>query len=221
MPHRSLVRLAALVIAGGFLVLWTADWLTLDWLKTHRDDLVAYCQRNMALMLLAYCLSFVAWATLCLPGAGMFALAGGMLFGSVLGTIFAALSAVTGATLAFLLARYLLHDWAHARFAAAFRIIDRGVMRDGALYVFMLRLIIIVPYFVVNPVLGLTDMRLKTFVWASGLGLVANSFMWVNAGTMLGGIERLDDVLSGPVVASFAVIGILPLALKWLFFKTK
>ena len=221
MPHRSLLFLVALAIAGGVLALWTADWLTLDWLKTHRDDLVAYRQRNMAVMVPAYCLAFITWAVLCLPGAGMFALAGGVLFGPVLGTILATLSAVTGATLAFLVARYLLRDWAHARFAAAFRIIDRGVLRDGALYVFMLRLIIVVPYFVVNPVLGLTDMRLRTFVWASGLGLVANSFMWVNAGTMLGSVERLDDVLSGPVVASFALIGILPLALKWLFFKMK
>jgi uncharacterized membrane protein YdjX (TVP38/TMEM64 family) len=78
-----------------------------------------------------------------------------------------------------------------------------------------------VPFFLVNPILGLTAMPLRTFVVASTLGMVANSFMWVNAGTMLNRIDRVEDVLSGPVVLSFALVGILPLVLKWLFFRGK
>lgn len=221
MPRRSLILLVALVIAGSVLFTWASDWMTLEWLKDHRDDMVEFCQGNMALMVAAYCGAFAAWAALCLPGVGLFALAGGLVFGHVLGTILATASAVAGATLAFLAARHLLHDWSHARFAGAFRVINRGVERDGAFYVFMLRLIIVVPFFIVNPVMGLTAMRLRTFVVASIFGMLANSFMWVNAGTMLNRIERIEDVLAGPVVASFALMGVLPLVLKWLFFRKK
>jgi uncharacterized membrane protein YdjX (TVP38/TMEM64 family) len=220
-PRRSLLLLVVFACAGAALFLWASDWMTLAWLKAHRDELVAFCRRNMLTATMIYCGAFVLWAALCLPGVGLFALAGGMLFGHVLGTSLATLSAVIGATVAFLAARYLLHDWAHARFARAFRVIDRGVERDGPFYLFMLRLLIVAPFFVINPVMGLTDMRLATFVWASLLGMVGNSFMWVNAGTMLNRIERIGDVLSGPVVLSFTLVGVLPLILKWLFFRKK
>jgi uncharacterized membrane protein YdjX (TVP38/TMEM64 family) len=220
-PRRSLILLAVLAAAGVGLFIWASDWLTLEWLKEHRDELLAFCQRNMALTVAAYCGAFVTWAALCLPGVGLFALAGGMLFGHVLGTLLAATSATCGATLAFLAARHLLHDWAHARFARMFRIINRGIERDGPLYVFMSRLIIVMPFFLINPVMGLTDIRLRTFVVASILGMVGNSFMWVNAGTMLNRIERIEDVLSAPVIASFTLVGVLPLVLKWLFFREK
>jgi uncharacterized membrane protein YdjX (TVP38/TMEM64 family) len=148
-------------------------------------------------------------------------MAGGMVFGHWMGTAMATISAIAGATVAFLVARHLLRDWVHARFAGMFAVIDRGVARDGGFYLFTLRLIIVVPFFLVNPILGLTAMPLRTFVVASTLGMVANSFMWVNAGTMLNRIDRVEDVLSGPVVLSFALVGILPLVLKWLFFRGK
>ena len=221
MPRRALVLLVLLLALIAAVFTATADWLTLGWLKTHRDDLIALCQRNMLATVLGYLLAFVAWAALCLPGVGLFALAGGMVFGAALGTVLATLAAVSGATLAFLAARYLLRHWAHLRFTRAFGAIDRGVASDGALYVFMLRLIVVVPFFVVNPVMGLTAMRLHTFVWASLLGMLANTFIWVNAGTMLMRINRIEDVLSAPVVLSLTLVGILPLVLKWLFLREK
>lgn len=221
MPRRSLVALACFALAAGSVFVWASDWLTLEWLKTHRDELVALCQRDMAMAVLVYVTAFSAWAALCLPGVGLFALAGGLVFGQALGTLLATLAAVCGASVAFLAARHWFHDWAHARFARAFGVIDRGVRRDGAFYVFMMRLVVFVPFFLVNPLMGLTDMRLRTFVWASTLGMVGNSFLWVNAGTMLGSIERVDDVFSLPVLISFAAVGILPLAVKWLFLRGK
>jgi len=221
LPRRTLVALLLLVLLGAGIFVWAADWLTLEWLRSHRDDLMAFCQQNMLMMVLAYCATFILFATLCLPGAGLITLAGGMLFGQWLGVALATLSAVVGATLAFLIARHLLHDWVHARFARAFALIDRGIARDGPLYLFMLRLIVFVPFFVVNPVMGLTDMRLRVFVMASTLGMLANTFVWVNAGTMLGQINHLQDVFSGRAVFALALIGVLPLALKWLFFREK
>ncbi len=210
-----------LALLGAGIFLWAADWLTLEWLRSHRDDLMAFCRHNMPMAVLAYCATFILFATLCLPGAGLITLAGGMLFGQLLGVALATFSAVVGASFAFLIARHLLHDWVHARFARAFALIDRGITRDGPFYLFMMRLIVFVPFFVVNPVMGLTDMRLRVFIVASTLGMLANTFVWVNAGTMLGQIDHLDDVFSGRAIAALALIGVLPLVLKWLFFRGK
>ena len=221
MPRRTLIALLLLVLFGAGIFVWAADWLTLEWLRSNRDDLKTFCQQNMLMMVLAYCATFVLFAALCVPGVGLITLAGGMLFGQWLGVALATFSALVGATLAFLIARHLLHDWAHARFARAFALIDRGIERDGPFFLFMLRLIVFVPFFVVNPVMGLTDMRLRVFIVASTLGMLANTFVWVNAGTMLGQINHLHDVFSGRAILALALIGILPLALKWLFFREK
>ena len=221
MPRRTLIALLLLVLFGAGIFVWAADWLTLEWLRSNRDDLKTFCQQNMLMMVLAYCATFVLFAALCVPGVGLITLAGGMLFGQWLGVALATFSALVGATLAFLIARHLLHDWAHARFARAFALIDRGIARDGPFFLFMIRLIVFVPFFVVNPVMGLTDMRLRVFIVASTLGMLANTFVWVNAGTMLGQINHLHDVFSWRAILALALIGILPLALKWLFFRDK
>jgi len=220
-PRRTLIMLALLAVAGAGLFLWASEWLTLAWLKGNRDALVAYCRDNMLFAAMTYMVFFALWAALCLPGVGPLAMAGGMVFGHWMGTAFATMPAVAGATVAFLVARHLLRDWAHARFAGMFAVIDRGVARDGGLYLFTLRLIVVVPFFLVNPVMGLTTMPLRIFVLASTLGMLANSFVWVNAGTMLNRIDRVEDVLAPPVIASFALVGVLPLFLKWLFFRGK
>lgn len=221
MPRRSLLLLLALLLISSAAFVAASDWLTLDWLKTHRDDLIAFCEQNMALMIAAYVLTFTVCAALSLPGAALFTMAAGMVFGHVLGVVLATFSAVVGATLAFLIARHLLAAWAHARFRSAFERIDAGIRRDGALYLFMLRLIVVVPFFVVNPVMGLTAMPVRTFVVASTLGMLVNTFVWVNAGTMLAQIDDLGDVFSWQVVAALALIGVLPLVLKWLFYRGK
>ncbi len=221
MPRRSLLLLLALLLISFAAFVAASDWLTLDWLKAHRDDLIAFCDRNMALMIVAYVLTFTVCAALSLPGAALFTMAAGMVFGHVLGVALATFSAVVGATLAFLIARHLLAAWAHARFRSAFARIDAGIRRDGALYLFMLRLIVVVPFFVVNPVMGLTAMPVRTFVVASTLGMLVNTFVWVNAGTMLAQIDDLSDVFSWQVVAALALVGVLPLLLKWLFYRRK
>ena len=221
MPRRSLFLLLLLVVLSATVFVYVSEWLTLEWLKSHRDDLVALCHHNMALAMAAYIAVFVLAATLCLPGAALFALAGGMVFGHVLGVALATLSAVIGATFAFLIARHLLREWAAMRFRGAFAIIDRGVRRDGAYYLFMLRLVVFVPFFVVNPVMGLTAMPVRTFIAATALGMLVNTFIWVNAGTMLVKIDRLEDVFSWQTALALALVGILPIVLKWLFIREK
>jgi uncharacterized membrane protein YdjX (TVP38/TMEM64 family) len=220
-PRRTLIALAMLVALASTAFVWASDWLTLEWLLSHRDELVAFCHRHMLATVLAYMGAFIAVGVLCLPGGGLLTMVGGLLFGLVGGVLLATVSAVIGATAAFLIARHLLRDWAHQRFARAFAAIDRGVARDGALYLFMMRVIIVVPFFVVNPVMGLTSMRTATFVVASIAGMSVNTFIWVNAGTMLGSINTAADILSPRTVLALGLVGALPLALKWLFFRGK
>ena len=170
----------------------------------------------MALMVAAYVGTFILCAALSVPGAAAtLTLAAGMVFGLLPGVALAALAATAGATCSFLIARHLLHDWVHARFTRVFALIDHGIARDGAFYLFMMRLVIVFPFFVVNPVMGLTDMPVRTFMVASLLGMIANTFVWVNAGTMLAKVDSLDDVLSLDTVVALALIGVLPLLLRY------
>lgn len=215
MPRRSLILLILLLLVALAAFWWSQEWLSVEWLTTHRDDLIAFCNANLALMIAAYAGVFILCAALSVPGAAAtLTLAGGMVFGLALGVAVTAVAATIGATGSFLIARHLLHDWMHARFTRAFAIIDAGIARDGAFYLFMMRLVIVFPFFVVNPVMGLTDMRLRTFMLASLLGMIANTFVWVNAGTMLAKMDSLDDVLSLETALALALIGILPLLLR-------
>jgi len=216
-PRRTLLLLLGLGSASALAIWLSTDWLTLEWLVSHRDDLIAFCHDHMAMMIVAYCSVFILCAALCVPGAAStLTLTAGMVFGLLPGVALAATSATIGATCAFLIARHLLHDWVHARFAGVFRIVDRGIARDGAFYLFMMRVVILFPFFIVNPVMGLTNMALRTFIVASFIGMLANTFVWVNAGTMLAKIDSLDDVLSMEAAAALALIGIVPLALRQL-----
>ena len=218
MPRRSLIFLVALLAVALAAFWWSQEWLSLQWLKAHRNDLIAFCNANMPLMVAAYAGTFILCAALSVPGAAAtLTLAGGMVFGLPLGMAVAAVAATIGATASFLIARHLLHDWVHARFARAFAVIDSGIARDGAFYLFMMRLVIVFPFFVVNPVMGLTDMRVRTFMAASLLGMVANTFVWVNAGTMLAKVESFDDVVSLETVLALALIGVLPLLVRTLW----
>ncbi len=215
MPRRAQILLATLLLATVAAFLWSQEWLSVAWLVSHRDDLIDFCQANLLLAMLAYAGAFIVCAALSIPGAAAtLTLAAGMVFGLVPGVALAALAATAGATCSFLIARHLLHDWMHARFTRVFAVIDRGIARDGAFYLFMMRLVIVLPFFVVNPVMGLTDMHLRTFMVASLLGMIANTFVWVNAGTMLAKMDSLDDVLSWEVALALALIGVLPLLVR-------
>ena len=220
MPRRALILLAILAFTGAAAFWFTYDWLSIAWLADHRNDLIEVCQRNLPLAMLAYVGVFILCAALSLPGAAStLTLTAGMVFGLWAGVALSTFAATIGATCAFLIARHLLHDWMHQRFARVFAVIDRGIARDGALYLFMMRLVIVFPFFIVNPVMGLTDMRTRTFVAASAAGMLANTMIWVNAGTMLAKIDSVDDVLSWEIAAALALVGVLPLVIKHVFWR--
>ena len=138
-------------------------------------------------------------------------LAGGALFGLVTGTVVVSFASSIGATLAFLAGRFLFRDAVAARFGERLKAIDAGIARDGAFYLFTLRLVPLFPFFAVNLVMALTRMRVVTFYWVSQLGMLAGTIAYVNAGTQLSHLRSVQDILSPGLVGSMVAVGVLPL----------
>jgi uncharacterized membrane protein YdjX (TVP38/TMEM64 family) len=161
-----------------------------------------------------YFLCYVLMAALSLPGATVMGLAGGAVFGFWVGTAAVSFASTIGATLAFLMSRYLLRDAVQSRFGDRLAAVNEGVAREGAWYLFTLRLIPVFPFFVINLVMGLTPMPARTFYWVSQLGMLGGTMVYVNAGRELGRLESLSGILSPSMLLAFALLGLFPLAVK-------
>lgn len=203
-----LIPLAAIVFAFFYFDL--GHYLTLDALKARQADFAAYYQQSPALVIGAFFLIYVGVAGASLPGAAILTLAAGALFGLVVGTIIVSFASSIGATLAFFASRYLFRDAVRTRFGDRLRAIDEGVARDGAFYLFTLRLVPAFPFFLVNLLMGLTAIRAATFYIVSQLGMFAGTVVFVNAGTQLAQINTLAGIASPGVIASFVALGIFP-----------
>ncbi|MDP2157726.1 MAG: TVP38/TMEM64 family protein, partial [Nitrospirota bacterium] len=138
----------------------------------------------------------------------------GALFGLLTGTVIISFASSIGATLACFVSRYLLRDWVQKKFGDRLSVIDRGITEDGAFYLFTLRLIPVFPFFVINLLMGLTKMPLKTFYWVSQLGMLAGTVVYVNAGKELGKIDSLKGILSPGLIISFVLLGLFPIVTK-------
>jgi pyruvate/2-oxoglutarate dehydrogenase complex dihydrolipoamide dehydrogenase (E3) component/uncharacterized membrane protein YdjX (TVP38/TMEM64 family) len=207
---RVLIALIVLAVAS-FWLLGGDQWLTLEALKQNRQALTFWIGEHRTLALLAYTLTYVLVTSLSLPGAAVLTLAGGALFGNLLGLLAVSLASTVGACVAFLVARFLLRDTLRARYRDTVARIDRGIERDGAFYLATLRLVPVFPFFLVNLVMGLTGMRLWTYAWVSWLAMLPGTFVYVNAGTQLGQVEAPGDIVSGGLLLSFALLGLFPL----------
>ncbi|MBS0336588.1 MAG: FAD-dependent oxidoreductase, partial [Proteobacteria bacterium] len=160
---------------------------------------------------LGFFATYVAVTGLSLPGAVIMTLAAGAIFGLVWGTLIVSFASSLGATLAFLAARFLLRDWVQARFGRQLAPVNEGVAKDGAQYLFTLRLIPAVPFFVINLAMGLTPLRTWTFYWVSQAGMLAGTLVYVNAGTQLAQLQSLSGILSPGLVGAFVLLGVFPL----------
>ena len=189
-------------------------YLTLEYLKSSKDKLNVYYQDNPLLVLGTYLVIYLASTALSLPGAAVLSLAGGALFGLTVGTLVVSFASTIGATLAMLIARVLLREWVKNRFASQMTTINSGILKEGAFYLFTLRLLPVVPFFVINLVMGLTPLRTVTFFWVSQLGMLPATLVYVNAGSELGKIQSIDDILSPQLIISFVLLGIFPLLIK-------
>lgn len=209
----SLLLILAVAIAA-FIYFDLASYFTLEQLKSQQSALQAYRLDHPILVAALYSLVYIVVTALSLPGAALLTLTGGAVFGLVWGTILANLSATIGATLAFLIARYVLGDWVQKKFADRIEPVNQGIAQDGAFYLFTLRLVPVVPFFVINVVMGLTRLKVWTFFWVSQIGMLAGAAVYANAGTQLAKLESLSGILSPAMLASFALLGIFPLVAK-------
>ncbi|HSF19465.1 MAG TPA: TVP38/TMEM64 family protein [Vicinamibacteria bacterium] len=217
-PPRASTRAGKLVVAAilvaavaAFFHFDLGDYLSLDALKANRDRLLAFTDANLSLAVALYIATYCLVAGLSLPGAVILTLAGGFLFGGFWGTVFVNIGATSGATLAFLAARYLLRDWVEARFGNHLGPIQEGFAKNAFSYLMTLRLIPLFPFFLVNLVSGLTRVGVGTYVAATGIGIVPGSFVYAYAGRQLGTINSLKEIASPNVLLAFTLLGILAL----------
>lgn len=201
-------------IAAVFFIYDLGQYLTLSYLKESREKLTLLYTENSLLVTGIYAIIYIAATALSLPGATILTLAGGALFGLWTGVVIVSFSSAIGATLACLVSRFILRDWVRNRFSRKLKVINDGVEKDGPFYLFTLRLIPIFPFFVVNLLMGLTEIPLFTYYWVSQLGMLPAAFIYVNAGKELGKIESLSGILSPALIISFALLGVFPLIVK-------
>lgn len=208
---KIIVAILFAAVMGAFFYFDLQQYLSLGALKANRDSLLAFTETHyltaVSLFVAGYCLL----VAVSLPGAVFMTLAGGFLFGSVLGTVYVNLGATTGSTLAFLAARYLLRDWVEAKFGSRIGAIQDGFSKNAFSYLMTLRLIPLFPFFLVNLVSGLTRVKLATYVAATAIGIIPGSFVYAYAGRQLGTINSLKEIASPNVLLAFTLLGLLAL----------
>jgi pyruvate/2-oxoglutarate dehydrogenase complex dihydrolipoamide dehydrogenase (E3) component/uncharacterized membrane protein YdjX (TVP38/TMEM64 family) len=208
-----IIILAAVIIA--FFALGLDRYFTLDFFKSQQTAIDAHVSAQPIKSAALFFVAYVAVTGLSLPGAALMTLAAGAVFGLLWGTVIVSFASSLGATLAFLASRFLLRDSMQARFGDRLKTINAGIEKDGAFYLFTLRLVPAFPFFVINLVMGLTPLKTRTFYWVSQLGMLAGTLVYVNAGTEIARIESLSGILSPGLIISFTLLGIFPLLAKW------
>ncbi len=187
-----------LVIVSCIAVFFYFDlqqFLTLEMLKSKQAAIIDYKNTHPVISAIFYAVIYIAVTGLSLPGAAILTLAGGAVFGLLWGTVIVSFASTIGATLAFLAARFLFRDSVENRFGDRLNAVNEGMKKDGAFYLFTLRLIPVFPFFMINLLMGLTAIKTRTFFWVSQLGMLAGTIVYVNAGTQLGKITSLSDIL--------------------------
>jgi pyruvate/2-oxoglutarate dehydrogenase complex dihydrolipoamide dehydrogenase (E3) component/uncharacterized membrane protein YdjX (TVP38/TMEM64 family) len=217
---RYLLFLVIALAVTAFFFFGLDDYLSLELFQSRKAQIDAYVEDYPWRVAAVYFLVYVAVTALSLPGALVMTLVGGALFGLLWGSVIISFASSIGATLAFLASRFLFRDWVQDRFGARLAPINRGMAREGALYLFGLRLVPIFPFFVINLVMGLTSIRTFTFYWVSQVGMIPATLVFVNAGTQIAAIESASGILSPPMLLSLALLGVFPLLarrfLAWL-----
>lgn len=211
---RVVVALAVLAALAAFLAAGGQRYLSFATLKAEHAALAARYAAHPGQAAALFFAAYVAYTGLSLPGAALLTLLAGAVFGLLWASVLVSFASAIGATVAFLLARFVLHDWVQSRFGARLVAINRGVERDGAFYLFLLRLTPAVPFFLINLAMGLTPMRARTFYWVSQLGMLAGTLVYVNAGTQLARLASPRDVLSWQLAGALLALGIFPLLAK-------
>jgi pyruvate/2-oxoglutarate dehydrogenase complex dihydrolipoamide dehydrogenase (E3) component/uncharacterized membrane protein YdjX (TVP38/TMEM64 family) len=212
--NKLVVAIVLLVLIIAFFVFDLGRFFSLTYLKSSQAQFAALYGNHPVAVTGVFFAIYVAVTALSFPGAAVMTLAAGAIFGLLAGTIIVSFASSIGATLAFLAARFVLRDSVQSRFGARLAEIDKGVAKEGAFYLFTLRLVPLVPFFVINLLMGLTKMKAATFYWVSQVGMLAGTLVYVNAGTQLAKIDSLGGILSPALIGSFVLLGVFPLIAK-------
>jgi len=211
-------KIAILIVIVGLVVAVKVfhldQFLTLSYLKGSLDTLKALYENHSLMVTTGYFVIYVLTTSLSLPGASPLGLAGGALFGFWTATLLVSFASTIGATLSCIVSRFLLRDWIQSRFSDRIAKVNEGIEKEGAFYLFTLRLIPGFPFWMINLAMGLTKMSLFKFYWVSQIGMLPGTMVFVNAGTELAKIESVRGIFSPGLIISFALIGIFPIAVK-------
>jgi uncharacterized membrane protein YdjX (TVP38/TMEM64 family) len=219
------IAVVVLIIAAIaiFKIFDLGQYLSLSHIKASQEKFAALYADHKAAVIAVYMLIYILVTALSLPGAAVMTLAGGGLFGFVAGTIVVSFASTIGATLACFVSRFLLRDWVQKKFGDKLKTINEGIKREGVFYLFTMRLIPALPFFVINLAMGLTKIPLLAFYWVSQVGMLPGTMVYINAGKELAKIESLTGIMSPGLILSFALLGLFPITVKKLmaFYKSR
>jgi uncharacterized membrane protein YdjX (TVP38/TMEM64 family) len=206
-----IIVVAAVVTSKVFQL---GDYLTLAYIKESQKKFEILYGEHQLTVIALYMLIYILVTSLSLPGAVIMTLAGGALFGLVTGTVVISFASTIGATIACAASRFILRDWVQGKFGDKLKTVNDGVEREGAFYLFTLRLIPVFPFWLINLVFGLTRLPLKKIYWVSQIGMLPGTLVFVNAGRELAKIESLSGILSPGLILSFVLLGLFPITAK-------
>jgi pyruvate/2-oxoglutarate dehydrogenase complex dihydrolipoamide dehydrogenase (E3) component/uncharacterized membrane protein YdjX (TVP38/TMEM64 family) len=209
--RKYLIAAVVVVAVAAYWIFDVNQYLSLEGIKAAQAQLDSWRSGSPFLAALSFFTLYIAVTSLSLPGAAVLTLAAGAFFGLLWGVVIVSFASTIGATLAFLVARFILRDSVQSRFGNRLQAINRGIEQEGAFYLFTLRLVPIFPFFIINLLMGLTPIRTWTFYWISQVGMLAGTIVYVNAGTQLARIDSLSGILSPGLMISFAILGLFPL----------
>jgi len=221
--NKLIIICVLIVLAAVFKIFNLGEYLTLTYIKASQERFQFLYHEHQFLVISGYMCIYILVTSLSLPGAAVMTLAGGALFGLFTGTIIVSFASTIGATLACFVSRFILRDWVQGKFGEKLKTVNEGIEKEGAFYLFTLRLIPVFPFWLINLVMGLTKMPLKTYHIVSQVGMLPGTLVYVNAGKELSKIHTLSGILSPGLILSFLLLGLFPIISKKLlsFYKSK
>lgn len=215
-----LIAIVATLI-GLFFAFGLNQYFNFEFLKAQKDNFNTMYQQNPWLMMGGFFFTYVLFTSLSLPAAGILTLASGALFGFARGIFLVSFASAIGATIAFLIIRYLFREEFQKRFGDKLGVVNKGIEQDGWLYLFSIRMVPVFPFFIVNALMALTPIKASTFYWSSQLGMLIISSIFVNAGTQLASLTSPADILKPQIILSLVLVAIFPIIAKFIFGKLK
>jgi len=219
--NKLIIVLIVIGLIAAFRIFHLDTYLSLSYLKESRDKFEMLYSENRSAVIAAYIMIYILVTSLSLPGAAVLGLAAGSLFGLLTGTIVVSFASSVGATLACAVSRFILRDWVQKKFGDRLKTVNEGIEKEGAFYLFTLRLIPVFPFWLINMIMGLTKMPLKTYYWVSQIGMLPGTIVFVNAGKELAKINSLSGIFSPGLILSFALLGLFPMAARKLIALSK